>query len=253
MNSARQALPAPEKASTNPTLLALPQGTTSTVTEAAGATEGDKSLLVQSTNVGSSQDCCEPIIEEPMTPPEESDDVSEYDIEDYPLAIEVEDNDRINLYIEEESKTGGGASVQQQQQQEQEDDNNNTTPACHRLPSPSVSSSASTTGSGPNTLQDLGGNMSLPSSESATLTLQQIATDNLKPGHLPGETTIMTVVEMQVDSSETCLQNPPASSSSQVVIPDAPSQELVLLPPEAASIPVPKLKNVGRLRTVHYV
>ncbi len=193
-----------------------------------------------------------------MTPPEESDDVSEYDIEDYPLAIEVEDNDRIDLYIEQESKTGGGASVQQQQQQQQqgqEDDNNNnnTTPACHRLPSPSVSSSASTTGSGPNTLQDLGGNMSLPSSESAALTSQQIATDNLKPDHLPEETTIMTVVEMQVDSSEMCLQNPPASSSSQVVIPDAPSQELVLLPPEAASIPVPKLKNVGRLRTVHYV
>ncbi len=252
MNSARQALPAPEKASANPTLLALPQGTTSTVTEAAGATEGDKSLLVQSTNVGSSQDCCQPIIEEPMTPPEESDDVSEYDIEDYPLAIEVEDNDRIDLYIEEESKTGGGASVQQQQQ-EQEDDNNNTTPACHRLPSPSVSSSASTTGSGPNTLQDLGGNMSLPLSESAALISQQIATDNPKPDHLLEETTIMTVVEMQVDSSETCLQNPPASSSSQVVIPDAPSQELVLLPPEAASIPVPKLKNVGRLRTVHYV
>ncbi|CAK9238588.1 unnamed protein product [Sphagnum troendelagicum] len=154
LSSARQALPAPEKASANPTLLALPQGTTSTVTQAAGATEGDKSLLVQSTNVGTSQDCCEPIIEEPMTPPEESDD---------------------------------------------------------------------------------------------------IATDNPKPDHLPEETTIITVVEMQVDSSETCLQNPPASSSSQVIIPDAPSQELVLLPPEAASIPVPKLKNVGRLRTVHYV
>ncbi|CAK9237622.1 unnamed protein product [Sphagnum troendelagicum] len=154
LSSARQALPAPEKASANPTLLALPQGTTSTVTQAAGATEGDKSLLIQSTNVGSSQDCCEPIIEEPMTPPEESDD---------------------------------------------------------------------------------------------------IATDNPKPDHLPEETTIMTVVEMQVDSSETCLQNPPASSSSQVIIPDALSQELVLLPPEAASIPVPKLKNVGRLRTVHYV
>ena len=32
-----------------------------------------------------------------------------------------------------------------------------------------------------------------------------------------------------------------------------PSQELVLLPPNAASFPAPQLKNVQRLRTIHYV
>jgi hypothetical protein len=38
-----------------------------------------------------------------------------------------------------------------------------------------------------------------------------------------------------------------------VLFSDAPSREVVVLPPEAASIPVPKLKNIERLRTVHYV
>lgn len=32
-----------------------------------------------------------------------------------------------------------------------------------------------------------------------------------------------------------------------------PSQELVLVPPEVASFPAPPLKNVQRLRTIHYV
>ncbi|CAK9276242.1 unnamed protein product [Sphagnum jensenii] len=146
LSSAKQALPAPEKPSTSP-MLALPQGTNSMATEAAAAaaaaaTEGLQSV-VQSSNVAGSQGCCEPIIEEPMTP--ESDDVCDYDIEDYPLAVELEDD--------------------------------------RNLPTNS-------------------------------------------------------------------------SSSSKVLVPDVtppPSQELVLLPPEAASIPVPKLKNIGRLRTVHYV
>ncbi|CAM6010506.1 unnamed protein product [Sphagnum balticum] len=147
LSSAKQALPAPEKPSTSPTL-ALPQGTNSMATEAAAAaaaaaTEGLQSV-VQSSNVAGSQGCCEPIIEEPMTP--ESDDVWDYDIEDYPLAVELED-DRLELYIDDKSNTAGASSLLQQ--------GNNT--------------------------------------------------------------------------------------------------ELVLLPPEAASIPVPKLKNIGRLRTVHYV
>jgi hypothetical protein len=68
----------------------------------------------------------------------------------------------------------------------------------------------------------------------------------------------MTIVDVQLGTSETSLQNLPtsSSSSSKVLVPDVtppPSQELVLLPPEAASIPVPKLKNIGRLQTVHYV
>lgn len=42
---------------------------------------------------------------------------------------------------------------------------------------------------------------------------------------------------------------PPA----EVQIQDTASKALVILPPGRESIPVPKLKNVGRLRTVHYV
>jgi len=32
-----------------------------------------------------------------------------------------------------------------------------------------------------------------------------------------------------------------------------PSQELILLPPQSSLAPAPKLKNVQRLRTVHFV
>jgi hypothetical protein len=60
--------------------------------------------------------------------------------------------------------------------------------------------------------------------------------------------------------SEQDLQNPSAvlqlSAADQVLVPDVvvlPSQELMLLPPEAASKPMPKLKNIGRLQTIHYV
>ena len=41
--------------------------------------------------------------------------------------------------------------------------------------------------------------------------------------------------------------------SPSVLVPTSASQEMVLLTPGVASLPVPKLKNVGRLRTVHYV
>jgi hypothetical protein len=41
--------------------------------------------------------------------------------------------------------------------------------------------------------------------------------------------------------------------SASVLVPNAASQEMVVVAPGAASLPVPKLKNVGRLRTVHYV
>jgi hypothetical protein len=43
----------------------------------------------------------------------------------------------------------------------------------------------------------------------------------------------------------------PQVPSEEVAFPY--SQELVLLPPEAASFPAPQLKNVQRLRTIHYV
>jgi hypothetical protein len=253
VNSAKQALPAPEKPSTSPTL-ALPQGTNSMATEAAAAaaaTEGLQSV-VQSSNVAGSQGCCEPIIEEPMTP--ESDDVWDYDIEDYPLAVELED-DRLELYIDDKSNTAGASSLLQQG-----NDPVQTTSYSHSLPSPSIlfsTTPSATTGSDLNnnmTLQDLG-NSSLPSEPASTLTFTR--TDSSKQD-LSTKSTIMTIVDVQLGTSETSLQNLPtsSSSSSKVLVPDVtppPSQELVLLPPEAASIPVPKLKNIGRLQTVHYV
>jgi hypothetical protein len=254
VNSAKQALPAPEKPSTSP-MLALPEGTNSMATEAAAAaaaaTEGLQSV-VQSSNVAGSQGCCEPIIEEPMTP--ESDDVYDYDIEDYPLAVELED-DRQELYIDDKSNTAGASSLLQQG-----NDSVQMTAYSLSLPSPSslFSTTASAiTGSGLNnntTLQDLG-NSSSPSEPASTLTFTGM--DSSKQDLSP-KSTIMTIVDVQLGTSETSLQNLPtnSSTSSKVLVPDVtppPSQELVLLPLEAASIPVPKLKNIGRLRTVHYV
>ncbi len=86
VNSAKHALLAPKKPNTTPTL-ALPQGTSSMTIEAivVVATTYGLQLLVQSSNVAYSQGCYEPIIQEPMTP--ESNDVSDYNIEDYPLAV----------------------------------------------------------------------------------------------------------------------------------------------------------------------
>jgi hypothetical protein len=250
LSSAKQALPAPEKPSTSP-MLALPQGTNSMATEAAAATEGLQSV-VQSSNVAGSQGCCEPIIEEPMTP--ESDDVWDYDIEDYPLAVELED-DRLELYIDDKSNTAGASSLLQQ-------GNDTVQMTAYNLSLPSPSSLFSTTasaitGSGLNnntTLQDLG-NSSSPSEPASTLTFTGM--DSSKQDLSP-KSTIMTIVDVQLGTSETSLQNLPtnSSSSSKVLVPNVTppsSQELVLLPPEAASIPVPKLKNIGRLRTVHYV
>lgn len=43
----------------------------------------------------------------------------------------------------------------------------------------------------------------------------------------------------------------PQVPSEEVAFPN--SRELVLLPPQAASYPAPQLKNVQRLRTIHYV
>ncbi len=49
------------------------------------ATKGLQLLVQSSSNVVHSQGCCEPIIEEPMTP--EFDDVLHYDIGYYPLVV----------------------------------------------------------------------------------------------------------------------------------------------------------------------
>jgi hypothetical protein len=46
--------------------------------------------------------------------------------------------------------------------------------------------------------------------------------------------------------STTILQS---SEDSNII----PSQELILLPPHACRLPAPELKNIHRLRTVHYV
>lgn len=67
------------------------------------------------------------------------------------------------------------------------------------------------------------------------------------------------VVSLSLDSADMVVDceckggNVNVLTRATVLFSDAPSREVVILPPEAASIPVPKLKNIERLRTVHYV
>lgn len=56
--------------------------------------------------------------------------------------------------------------------------------------------------------------------------------------------------------SEGCIEDVVEESIMRVLdeeVSHPPSQDLVLLPPEAASFPAPLLKSVQRLRTIHYV
>ncbi|CAM6099678.1 unnamed protein product [Calypogeia fissa] len=57
-------------------------------------------------------------------------------------------------------------------------------------------------------------------------------------------------------SSQQSASDKGSSSEMEFVLPHGEvsiSKAMVVLPPDSASIPVPQLKNVGRLRTVHYV
>ena len=70
----------------------------------------------------------------------------------------------------------------------------------------------------------------------------------LKGGNQVSGRSPNSVIEI-VDSPDTSFETAPGC----VLVANSASQEMVLVAPETASIPVPKLKNIGRLRTVHYV
>lgn len=161
---------------------------------------------------------CEPIVEEPMTPESEA-DVSDYDIEDYPFAVEVEEE--LKMYIQDTNAGQVGQQVD--------------IPNCCNVSNPSVTVTDSEPVQEVN-MEDWGS--LLLNSQTSQFDLIQDNTQN----------TTITVVE-----TEENLETSGVSQSTEVLVQNAPSQELVLLPPEAASILVPKLKNIGRLRTVHYV
>lgn len=71
------------------------------------------------------------------------------------------------------------------------------------------------------------------------------------------ESSIMEIpIKGAGQDSEGCIEDAVEASNPQALgeeVAHPPSLELVLLPPETASFPAPPLKNVQRLRTIHYV
>jgi len=81
--------------------------------------------------------------------------------------------------------------------------------------------------------------------------LNEASTQNLRE-----ESSMETPITGVGHESEGCIEDVVEESIPQILgeeVAHPPSQELVLLPPEAASFPAPPLKNVQRLRTIHYV
>jgi hypothetical protein len=62
-----------------------------------------------------------------------------------------------------------------------------------------------------------------------------------------------TEVALERTQVEGGLEEPLSQGVADEFINHIPSHELILLPPQAPLAPAPKLKNVQRLRTVHYV
>jgi hypothetical protein len=236
VNSAKQALPTPEKEHDTCATLAWPQETS--MASSMSSREGLQVMVQSSNNMAAgSQNCCEPFVEEPMTP--ESDVVSNYDIEDCPFVVEMEDS-RIDSYVED--KPHSGTSMLQ----------SNTSPSVS-ITTPSMAVMVADM-----VLQD-SKNLPLPIPEpAAALTFQMVA-NNLKQDDVQMSMIASREIDVQMQLEQD-LQNPSAvlqlSAADQVLVPDVvvlSSQELMLLPPEAASKPMPKLKNIGRLQTIHYV
>lgn len=83
----------------------------------------------------------------------------------------------------------------------------------------------------------------------AMLDMEASPSDNLNVAKV-----MDSVKARQMDSNMgMTIENVAEEPTSQVALSEFQSQELILLPPQAAYIPVPQLKNIQRLRTVHYV
>lgn len=213
-----------------------------------------------------------------MTPESEA-DMEDFDIEDYPFTVEeVEDDTDMNICIQGQSSTDPQQLVQQS-----ESINN---PNCCSIlsitdtyvtisePEPvsePISKLASEPVSRPvsevilapvseiilapvservqTIMEDWGG---LATAGSNSVQLRNVDNGEQSGGSCPES--VIKIVESvceEVVDLESNVDNP---SSEVFIHPNtASSHEMVLVAPGAASLPVPKLKNVGRLRTVHYV
>lgn len=165
---------------------------------------------------------CQPIIEEPMTPESEA-DMTDCDIEDDPFSVEeVEVVSAIELYRPE---------IQGQQDMHQQ---NNPNRCCNLS----------------TTLSELENVHEMDMADSETLAQEEAQPKVVRFGASGGQSLESAQVVVDCEGEGGGFN---VLTRAAVLFSDAPSQEVVLLPPEAASIPVPKLKNIERLRTVHYV
>jgi len=248
LSSAKLALPASERPNNGPTL-ALPPGTEQ---------DAPQERVPEPPRPVSQY--CQPIVEEPMTPESEA-DLEEFDIEDYPFSVEeVEDDTDMNICIQDPQ-----APSTQLVQQSASIDNPNcssilsitdsyvTLSEPERVPEPASDPV-------PTIMEDWGG---LATSGNNSV---QLGVTSDESGCCP--TSVIKIVESVceevLDSDSNVNNNSNLNENNNHSHPNNPSEvlihpnsalshEMVLVPPGAASLPVPKLKNVGRLRTVHYV
>lgn len=183
---------------------------------------------------------CQPIIEEPMTPESEV-DIEELDIEDYPFSVQElieDDTNTLDICVQDQAPSTEQATIHVVYEQSEtahilkccSSPINVTIPDIEPAPEP-VSEVLSEPVLESTILEDWG------------CLAAATSTSKVNQGSSPN-----SVIEI-VDSTDDLdnLENP------SVLVANSASQEMVLVAPETASLPVPKLKNVGRLRTVHYV
>lgn len=92
--------------------------------------------------------------------------------------------------------------------------------------------------------------MELNVKEMATLENTAVSPDN-------AEVIIEELMDLSTNTVVVVLENTQVTIEEETEVTDdfrhLPSQELILLPPQSSLAPAPKLKNVQRLRTVHFV
>ncbi|KAG0575771.1 hypothetical protein KC19_5G029900 [Ceratodon purpureus] len=222
LSSAKLALPASERPNNGPTL-ALPPGEN-----------------IQETSRLVSQ-YCQPIIEEPMTPESEA-DIEDLDIEDYPFSVQelTEDNTyTFNNCVQDQASSTEHAATHVVLEQSETAHSfkwcspsvNVTVPDIEPVPEPASESLPEPAPKTRVTVEDWG--------------CLAAVNSKMKANRGSSPNSVIEIVDSADDLDN--LENP------NVLVANIASQEMVLVAPETASLPVPKLKNVGRLRTVHYV
>lgn len=220
--SAKLLLKGPGKQENQSTTIFALQGTEPTTVQ----TESTQCSTLSSTK----QLSCIPIIEEPRSPEPNTRDMSIPDIEELPLdSLDCDTRAEVSVEIVSIFPSGSAAGSFV------------TGVLCmnldlNRVPEPDI--------------------YVLPATVDAVVNLEKRGMDHVN----------MKTVATVKNNTQAALENITQATieddvevlpGSQAGVPDdfkhLPSQELILLPPQASLAPAPKLKNIQRLRTVHFV